>query len=130
LEGREKFSAYAESDLYLLPSWMEGCPTTVVEALGSGLFVLATAVGALPEIIHDRGMDGNGLFVNVRDACDLASKLAWTLDHLDHIRARRLAIQTEALARFEAAVVTAKLACIYRSLLNGTDRNTPETVTL
>lgn len=44
-------------DLLALPSYTEGLPNIVLEALAAGVPVVATAVGGTPEIVHD-GVSG------------------------------------------------------------------------
>ncbi len=44
---------YHAADFLCLPSLREGCPNVVLEALGSGLPVLAAKVGAVPDIIGE-----------------------------------------------------------------------------
>jgi glycosyltransferase involved in cell wall biosynthesis len=46
--------AYRAADLLVLPSEREGWPNVVTEALASGLRVVATRVGGIPEILGDR----------------------------------------------------------------------------
>lgn len=41
------------SDLVTLPSYKEGCPNVVIEALASGRPVVATNVGGIPELMDD-----------------------------------------------------------------------------
>lgn len=44
-------------DLFALPSHTEGCPTALQEAMAYGLPSVATAVGAVPELVRD-GLEG------------------------------------------------------------------------
>lgn len=61
--------AYRASDLFVLPSEREGWPNVVTEALASGLRVVATPVGGIPEILaHPRAGDTSlGALVPVGD---------------------------------------------------------------
>ena len=59
------------ADLFCLPSYSEGCPNVVVEALGCGCPVVATAVGGIPELVDERC----GMLVPPRDAGKLSEAL-------------------------------------------------------
>ncbi|MCB9885173.1 MAG: glycosyltransferase [Planctomycetes bacterium] len=61
--------AYRAADLLVLPSEREGWPNVVTEALASGLRVLATPVGGIPEILAlpAEGDLGRGALVPVGD---------------------------------------------------------------
>lgn len=115
LTGRDKYRAYAESDVYVFPSWTEGCPTSVLEALGSGLFVISTDVGALRDIIRE---GENGRIVRVKDHEHLAELMAWAAENIEEIRSRRARVQRDAEAAYEARVVVRQFAHIYDRLLN------------
>jgi glycosyltransferase involved in cell wall biosynthesis len=66
----------AAANLITLPSYMEGCPNVVLEALASGRPVVATNVGGIPEILSKEC----GELVPPRDAAALAKALASVLD--------------------------------------------------
>jgi glycosyltransferase involved in cell wall biosynthesis len=61
----------AAADLITLPSYMEGCPNVVLEALACGRPVVATRVGGIPEIMSD----ACGRLIPPRDATALAEAL-------------------------------------------------------
>lgn len=48
-----KYLALSNADIFVLPSYAEGCPNSVIEATASGCFVVSTNVGAIPEIVKD-----------------------------------------------------------------------------
>jgi glycosyltransferase involved in cell wall biosynthesis len=61
----------AAADVVTLPSYMEGCPNVVLEALACGRPVVATRVGGIPEIMSD----ACGRLIPPRDANALAQAL-------------------------------------------------------
>lgn len=50
LFGKEKRNAFAAADAFLLPSYSEGWPMVVLEALGAGVPVLTTTATPLPDL--------------------------------------------------------------------------------
>jgi len=68
--------AYRACDLFVLPSEREGWPNVVTEALASGLRIVATRVGGIPQILGDGNADGAlGALVAPRDADAFAAAL-------------------------------------------------------
>lgn len=62
--GEGKLDAFRQADALLLPSHTEGQPLVILEAFAAGLPVIATTVGAIPEII---GEGTHGLLIPPRD---------------------------------------------------------------
>jgi glycosyltransferase involved in cell wall biosynthesis len=73
------YAAMARAAYLLLPSvWYENFPRTVVEAFACGLPVIASRLGAMPELIEE---GRTGLLFEPGSAQDLASKIAWAETH-------------------------------------------------
>ena len=71
-----------QTHVFVLPSHSEGFPMVVLEAMASGLPVVSTRVGAIPDLIAE-GV--NGFVVEVGDVAGLADRMA-TLYHHDRLR--------------------------------------------
>ena len=61
----------AACDVFCLPSYSEGCPNVVIEALSCGRPVVATEVGGIPELVKD----DCGMLVPARDSERLRAAL-------------------------------------------------------
>ena len=72
LSGDEIVQILNSSDIFVLPSYSEGFPLVVLEAMAAGLPVIATSVGAIPEIIED---GKNGFLVRPMDHIALAERV-------------------------------------------------------
>jgi glycosyltransferase involved in cell wall biosynthesis len=104
-------------DLLMMPSRSEGFGLILVEAMGHGVPVLATASGSIPEIVTDRRQ---GVLV----APDQAGALGTALAGLLKDAAARAVYGAQARARahdqFEAGRMIAETAALYRRLLERT----------
>lgn len=63
--GEYKLRLLAAADVFLLPSYREGLPYSLLESMAAGTPVITTRVGGIPDVVVD-GV--NGLFVPKRDA--------------------------------------------------------------
>lgn len=83
-------------DIFVLPSVKEGFPWVVIEAMAAKLPVVATRVGAIPEIIED---DKNGMLVEPGNPEQIASRINDLLAS-DHLR-QELGIQAHQTVLFK-----------------------------
>jgi glycosyltransferase involved in cell wall biosynthesis len=58
--GEEKIDLFRAADIFIYPSHYEGMPMAVIEAMASGLPIIATQVGGLPDLVFPAV---NGLLV-------------------------------------------------------------------
>lgn len=106
----------AEGDIFVLPSYLEGQPIAIIEAMASGLPVVGSAVGAVPDLIRD-GVEGR--IVEPGDVEGLADALGTLiLDQESRLRmaaaSRKRAEDLHSMQR-----LSGRLAGIYTDVLKG-----------
>lgn len=111
VSGSTKLSMLGSAGVFALPSYAEGMPISVLEAMASGTPVVATRVGGVPAMLDD----GAGYLVDVGCTEQLASALLMALDPQNSS-----AVVEKALARvretYAATRVVARLVNLYRGL--------------
>lgn len=109
--GSAKWECIAGADVFALPSHNEGLPLALLEAMAMARPIVASAVGAIPEVLRD---EHEALLVPPRDAEALAQALRRLLLS-QPLRAR---LSAAALERFEReyrfSAVGERLEALYR----------------
>ena len=72
IEGEEKANLFRESDIYSLPSYSEGLPVSILEAMAFGLPIVTTSVGGLKHFFKENKM---GYTTTPKDSRDLTEVL-------------------------------------------------------
>lgn len=73
LEGERKRAQFAGAAIFVLPSYVEGMPMALLEAMSWGLPAIATAVGGVPEMITH---EVDGLLIPPGDTEALAAAIS------------------------------------------------------
>lgn len=68
ITGTDKLLLLSQTDIFILPSYAEGMPNALLEAMASGKACIATNVGGIPDIIEHLT---NGLLIEPKDAHSL-----------------------------------------------------------
>lgn len=111
IDGEAKDAAFRQADVLLLPSYNEGLPISVLEALSYGLPVLSTCVGGISEAV-EQGV--NGLLIEPGQCKVLA-------EHIERLSAsatirKRMGHSGYQLAksRFDLPIIIEQLEALYR----------------
>lgn len=105
----------AASDVFVLPSFREGTPRVITEAMAAGLPIVATDIAGIPEQVAD---GENGYLVSPGDAAALAGALRKLLD--DPAKRRQFGeASRERVGRFSEERMLEDLDAAYRGLLYG-----------
>ncbi len=115
VSGDDKLAAFTRAHIYVLPSYHEGLPIGILEALAAGLPVVTTPVGGIPEVVKD-GV--NGLIILPGDVQALATSILRLLDDAE-LRERMSEVNIELVrSRHDASIVAATLCEWYNEIWN------------
>jgi glycosyltransferase involved in cell wall biosynthesis len=114
VEGNRKWGLLAAADILCLPSFSEGVPIAMLEAMAAGVAVVTTPVGGIPDLVQD-GV--NGMLVRPGDVDGIAASLTKLLIESDlrsrlSDAARRMVQMTNSLP-----VVDSRLRHLYADAL-------------
>ncbi|MFH0988317.1 MAG: glycosyltransferase [Parcubacteria group bacterium] len=104
-----------EMDIFVLPSVSEGLGLAALEAGAAGRFVIATAVGGLPEIVDDRE---NGLLFKPKNIEQLARHLNWVDENREQARVLAERLQKKVREKFDISHCVAQYEELYQELVD------------
>jgi len=111
-ENTEPF--YAASDLYLMPSYWEGCPTALLEAMAWRLPIVASRVGGIAALARD---GREACLVPPKDSAALARALASLLEDPARGDALAHAARKRVLGRYTLVHMIDAHETLYRDLV-------------
>ena len=112
VDSAERDRLLAQSDVFVLPSYNEGVPMSLLEAMAAGLPSIATPVGGIPDVMS-HGVEG--LLVEPARVAGLSTALAQYInDDAERLAAGRRA--HERARAFDVHVYARRLADIYQHI--------------
>lgn len=72
IKGKEKDILLNDTDIFILPSYHEGLPVSILEAMSFSKPVISTKVGGIPEIVKNHV---NGILINPGDQKELENAI-------------------------------------------------------
>jgi glycosyltransferase involved in cell wall biosynthesis len=111
---QELAKIYRESDLFVFPSVNEGLAQVILEAMASGVAVVASDHSAAADCMTD---GKEGFIVPVRDVERLAEAISWCYHHRDETRAMGDAARARIESQFTFDHYNQRQIALYRSML-------------
>jgi glycosyltransferase involved in cell wall biosynthesis len=111
---KEKIDVLNKTDVYILPSYHEGLPISILEAMSYSRAIISTNVGGIPEIVRNKE---NGLIIEPGNLEQLEQSLGYFLDNPEDIKKYGI-ISEQLVQNYLPDSVMGKLSEIYRSVLN------------
>ena len=82
VNGEKKKSLLLQSNVYILPSYNEGLPLSILEAMSYQLAIISTPIGGIPEVVKE-GI--NGYLVNPGDKTALFQSITNVLQNPEQV---------------------------------------------
>ncbi len=115
VRGAEKEKILDESSVFILPSYQEGLPMSLLEAMGFGLPVISTNVGGIPKL---GGADSGCFICKPGDADSMADAYYAIMSDVEKYKELSLRNLQKAKTGYDFDAHISKLADIYRDVMN------------
>ena len=80
VDAEGKMDELKKSHIFVLPSYAEGLPNSLLEAMAAGKACISTTVGAIPDVIEH---NENGILIQPRDTSSILAALTNIMKHND-----------------------------------------------
>lgn len=114
VSGAEKEQELRRADIFVLPSYREGMPVSVLEAMAYGVPVICTPVGGVPDMMEP---DVHGLWVEPGDVQGLSDRLVALATDMPRRATMAAQAREHVLGRSSVGSVIAQLQRIYTGVL-------------
>lgn len=113
ISGDDKHQVFLNADVLVLPSYNEGLPMAILEALSYGLPVISTPVGGIAEAVTD---GFNGFLIPPGNVNALAEKLLYFVENPQQIPVMGQAGYHHAQQTFKSSLIKDQIQGVYHQL--------------
>lgn len=114
LHGKDFQDVLKKSDIFVLPSYTEGLPNAMIEAMAAKIAVVVSSVGNIPDVIRNKE---NGLLIPSRNSSALTEALNILLDNNKMMNAITEKAFIEAYQLFTPEIAAEKIQMVVNSVI-------------
>ncbi len=112
VSGAKKRELLMKTNIFLLPSFYEGLPMSMLESMAYGLLPVVTNVGSIDTVVTN---EVNGLFIEKKSVESIINKINWILDNLAKVGQMSFNAQQTIIEGYSAENYISELNRIYKS---------------
>lgn len=102
-------------DIFVLPTYTEGFPNVILEAMAAGCAIVSTPVGAIPQMLEDDDRGKYGVLVAPRNVYALRKALVSLLDNETLKRELRLNVSRRVRERYNISSIWNKMVAVWQN---------------
>ncbi len=110
VSGDKKRDLLTKTNIFILPSFYEGLPMSMLESMAYGLLPVVTNVGSIDTVVTN---EVNGLFIDKKSVESIINKVNWILDNLSEVDKMSFNAQQTIIKYFSAENYILELNNIY-----------------
>lgn len=110
--GKGKNDLLKQCDVFLLPSFFEGLPMSLIETMSFGMVPIVTNVGSISSVVID---DENGLFVKIKDTDSIVSAIKALCSDITLIESLSINAKDTIISLFDDRAYIDNLNKLYKS---------------
>lgn len=81
ISDEQKYQILAESDVFILPSYTDNLPISIIEAMAFGLPIISTNIGEIPDVVRE---NINGWIVEPGDSESIKNRIIHLIKNIDN----------------------------------------------
>lgn len=120
LPYEEVIKEMLKSDLMVLPSYTEGFPNVILEGMATGCAIVATEVGAIPQMLEEENKEQYGIIIKPQDVKCLEQAIVFLLNNPDEKEAMRRRAQKRVQERYGMDSVWKEIRSLWCNLSDPT----------
>jgi glycosyltransferase involved in cell wall biosynthesis len=105
------------SDIMVLPTYTEGFPNVILEGMAAGCAIIATNVGAIPQMLEEQNGEQYGVIIHPQDVKGLEDAINYLLDSPKEKEAMRVRVQSRVQERYSMEAIWNEMVSIWNGLI-------------
>lgn len=111
ISGEKKIEILKKCDIFLLPSFFEGLPISLLETMSFGQVPVVTAVGSIPTVVTD---NTNGVFIEVKNSKKIVDAIIRLSKDRDSYTTMSQKAKESIIAKFDDKMYICTLNSLYK----------------
>ena len=117
IDHRDVIREMLSSEVFVLPTYTEGFPNVIIEAMACGCAIVTTPVGAIPEMLEEDGNQHYGILVEPQNARQLHNAIVKMLENESFKNECRENVKQRVSERYNMPIIWKSIVDIWNTII-------------